>query len=77
MPTQIENDPPASTSTPPTAQPTVEQTSPTPPTSTSQLPELTRFVMPSTFNDDDQITLIVDSKVQLSSLAISSSIIYL
>ena len=71
MPTPIENDPPASTSTPLTAQPNVEQTSPTPPTSTSQLPELTHFVMPGTFNDDDQITSIVDSKVQPPSPAIS------
>ena len=69
MPTPIENDPPASTSTPLTAQPNVEQTLPTPPTLTSQPPELTYFVMPGTFNDDDQITSIVDSKVQPPSLA--------
>ena len=69
-PTPIENDSPASTSTPLTAQPNVEQTSPTPPTSTSQPPELTHFVMPGTFNNDDQITSIVDSKVQPPSPAI-------
>ena len=39
MPTPIENNPPASTSTPYTAQPTVDQTSPTPLISTLQLSE--------------------------------------
>ena len=73
MPTPIKNDPLASTSTPDNAQPTVEQTSPTPPPSTSQPPELTHFIMPGTFNNDDQIILIVDSKVQPPFLATSPS----
>src|SRR5258706_3660095 len=66
-PTTIEIDSPTSTSTPPANLPTVEQSSSTPPTSTSQPPDFTHFVMPGTFNDDDQITSIVDSKVQPSS----------